>query len=191
MEEFLNLLGEYGLVIYVLLFGYCALKSGWLPLFAGYAAYSGVLDLRLVALVVFAGGYPGDELRFAIARVYGAGWLEGTGRFSRFFRRARELADRHGTAYIFMYRYPKGVRTIGALPIGLTEMSWSQFTLLNAGSALLWVIILVGGGYLFGATFDQLGVKNLTAVSILLLGVFVIMVYLAWREQSGQGEAKG
>ena len=70
MEEFPILLREYGVVIYALLFGYCALKSGWLPLFAGYAAFAGALDLRLVALVVFAGGYLGDELRFAIARAY-------------------------------------------------------------------------------------------------------------------------
>ena len=39
MDSVLALINEYGMVIYVILFSYCALKSGWLPLFAAYAAY--------------------------------------------------------------------------------------------------------------------------------------------------------
>lgn len=183
MEGFLELLNQYGAIVYAILFGYSALKSGWLPLFAGYAAHIGALDVRLVALAAFAGGYLGDEFRFAIARAYGTRWFERTNRFGRLFRRARGLAHRYGATYIFIYRYPKGLRTVGALPIGLTEMRWHRFTVLNASSALLWVIVLVGGGYTFGATFDALGVKYLSAVSILLLCVFLISFYRIWRAE--------
>lgn len=181
MEAFLLLLNQYGTIVYVILFCYCALKSGWLPLFAGYAAHSGALDIGLVALVTFAGGYLGDELRFSIARNYGTRWLDRPTRLGRLFMRSRDLADRYGTAYLFIYRYPKGLRTIGALPIGLTDMSRSRFSVLNASSALLWVMVLVGGGYTFGATFDAIGIKNLTAISILMLCVFFIALYQLWR----------
>ena len=184
MDAFLQLLNQYGVIVYAILFGYCALKSGWLPLFAGYAAYTGALDVRLVALVVFAGGYLGDELRFAIAKTYGAAWVERRNRLGKLFQRAKELADRYGSAYIFIYRYPKGLRTIGALPIGLTDIPWRRFTLLNAGSALLWVTILVGAGYSFGATFDSFGVEKLTTFSVLLLIVFLISLYWFWRAES-------
>ncbi|SEO03991.1 hypothetical protein SAMN05216227_104131 [Pseudorhodobacter antarcticus] len=68
LEATLALINEYGTLIYLLLFGYCALKSGSLPLFGGYAAQAGALDVGLVAVVVFAGGYLGDEARFAVAR---------------------------------------------------------------------------------------------------------------------------
>jgi len=138
----------------------------------------------LVALVVFAGGYLGDELRFVIAKTYGAAWVERRNRLGKLFQRAKELADLYGPAYIFIYRYPKGLRTIGALPIGLTDMSWRRFTLLNAGSALLWVTILVGAGYSFGATFDSFGVEKLTTFSVLLLMVFLISLYWFWRAES-------
>jgi len=184
MDAFLQLLNQYGVIVYAILFGYCALKSGWLPLFAAYAAYTGALDVRLVALVVFAGGYLGDELRFAIAKTYGTAWVERRNRLGKLFQRAKKLADRYGPAYIFIYRYPKGLRTIGALPIGLTDMPWRRFTLLNAGSALLWVTILVGAGYSFGATFDSFGVEKLTALSVLLLIVFLISLYWFWRAES-------
>ncbi len=186
MEEILDLLNEYGTVVYLLLFGYCALKSGWLPLFAGYAAYTGALNVHLVALAAFAGGYLGDEARFAAARIYGIRWLDRKNRLGRLFRKAQTLADRYGSAYIFIYRYPKGLRTIGALPIGLTGMRWIKFTFLNAGSALLWVLVLVGGGYSFGASFDAMGIENLTAVSVLLLCVFLLALYRVCRLDSAR-----
>ncbi|WP_213608529.1 VTT domain-containing protein [Pseudoalteromonas sp.] len=182
MEGVLALIQQYGLLVYLLLFGYCALKSGWLPLFAGYAAHTGALDVGFVALVAFMGGYLGDELRFALARTYGVSWLEKPGRLGRLFKTASELADRYGIAYIFLYRYPKGLRTIGALPVGLTTISWRFFSLLNGCSALLWVIVLVGGGYTFGATFDALGIENLTALSLLFLCIFLVTLYRLWNK---------
>ena len=182
MEGMLALIQQYGLLVYLLLFGYCALKSGWLPLFAGYAAHTGALDVGYVALVAFMGGYLGDELRFALARTYGTTWLEKPNRLGRLFKTASELANRYGTAYIFLYRYPKGLRTIGALPIGLTSISWRRFSLLNACSALAWVVVLVGGGFTFGATFDSLGVENLTALSLLFLCVFLFTLYRLWNQ---------
>ena len=65
-------------------------------------------------------------------------------------QRAADMIEKYGTAYIFLYRYPKGMRTIGALPVGLTNISWLKFTLLNGASALLWTGLLVGAGYSFG-----------------------------------------
>ncbi|NNJ72698.1 MAG: DedA family protein [Enterobacterales bacterium] len=183
MDSVLALINEYGMVIYAILFSYCALKSGWLPLFAGYAAYAGALDVSIVAIATFAGGYLGDELRFIAARKYGVQWLERPTRLGYLFQRAKTLADRHAVRYIFIYRYPKGLRTIGALPIGLTDMNWSRFTFLNASSALLWTFVLVGGGYSFGSTFETLGMQNLTAVSLMLLGIFLFTLYRAWLKE--------
>lgn len=165
-----------------MLFAYCALKSGWLPLFAGYAAHTCALEISIVALSTFFGGYLGDELRFAIAKKYGVRWLEKPTRLGLLFKRASELANRHGTAYMFLYRYPKGLRTIGALPVGLTDITWRRFSVLNFCSALLWVIILVGEGYIFGATFDAFGAENLTAISLLFLCVFLVSLYRIWHK---------
>ncbi len=68
MDGLSDLVREYGTWMYILLFAYCMLKSGSLPLFAGYAAQTQALDLSLVLAVTFAGGYLGDEARFFIAR---------------------------------------------------------------------------------------------------------------------------
>ena len=62
METILELIGDYGAAVYVILFLYCALNSGALALFGGYAAQQGVLDPALVSVAALAGGYLGDEL---------------------------------------------------------------------------------------------------------------------------------
>lgn len=181
LEVILKLINDYGTLVYLLLFGYCALKSGALPLFGGYAAQAGALDLGLVATATFAGGYLGDELRFAVARRYGTGFIERRPRLGPLMSKAKEMLDRYGAAYIFLYRYPKGMRTIGALPVGLTQMNWQKFTVLNGSSALLWTGLLVGAGYFFGSLIDDAVRDGWGAVSVVLLLLFIAASVLAWR----------
>lgn len=182
MDVILSLIGEYGTLIYLLLFGYCALKSGALPLFGGYAAQVGALDVSYVALATLAGGYLGDEVRFQIARRYGVTIVETQPRLKALFIKAKTMMEHYGTAYIFLYRYPKGMRTIGALPVGLTHISWQKFTILNGASALLWTALLVGAGYMFGSAIEET-VQNgwgVTSVALLLL-LLATGVFAWWR----------
>ena len=139
------------------------------------------MDVGLVAVAVFAGGYLGDEARFFAVRRYGAGAIASRPRLARALETAKKLLDRYGVAYIFLYRYPKGMRTIGALPVALTDIAWSRFTALNAASALLWMTILVGLGYLFGETIKYTVSENWGMFSVALLGAFLLLSYIAWR----------
>lgn len=184
LEAILALIDDYGTAVYFLLFGYCALKSGTLPLFGGYAAQAGALDLGLVATATFAGGYLGDELRFAIARRYGTNFIASRPRLEVIMERAKAMLNRYGSAYIFLYRYPKGMRTIGALPVGLTPMRWQKFTVINGASAFLWTGLLVGAGYLFGSTIEKAVSEGWGATSIILLLLFFAAALLAWRRIS-------
>jgi membrane protein DedA with SNARE-associated domain len=182
METVLNIIREYGTLTYVILFLYCALKSGSLPLFAGIAAHLGALNLALVAAVVFLGGYLGDELRFYLGRKYGVENLSARPGYQKSVRTAKRLLDRFGKAYIFLYRYPKGMRTIGALPVALTDMSWRVSTSLNFASAVTWTFAMVGVGYLSGAALEEVIGDNWGLFSVGLLSVFFLLTYLAWRQ---------
>lgn len=184
MEDILSLINAYGTYVYIVLFAYCFGKSGVLPLFGGYAAQAGALEISLVAFVVLAGGYLGDELRFWLARHYGDGFLQSRPRLNALMDKAKLMLKAYGTAYIFLYRYPKGMRTIGALPVGLTPMPWIQFTLLNFGSAAVWTTLLVGAGYLFGAAIEEAIVAGWGAVSVLLLVLFLGATWLAWKRMA-------
>ncbi len=188
MDTVLSLINDYGVFVYLLLFGYCALKSGALPLFGGFAAQTGALDLGLVVVATFAGGYIGDEVRFALARRYGTGFLASKPRLADLMKRASVLLDGYGSAYIFLYRYPKGMRTIGALPVGLTNITWQRFTILNGASALVWAGLLIGAGYLFGEAVEQAVKDGWGLWSVGLLLVFLGATAFAWWRISSRAD---
>lgn len=180
METANALAAEYGPWLYALLFGYAALKSGFLPVAAGYLAALGSLDWRWAMLAAFAGGYLGDEVRFWIARRYG-GWLRARPRLVAPMAVATMALNRYGVGYIFLYRYAKGLRTIGALPLGLSAWSWRRFSPLNFLSAALWAFLLVGGGYVAGeAVVTALGV-HAGWFGIAVLIVVTIAAAIVWR----------
>ena len=190
MQELMALIEQYGVLIYVLLFVYCAMKSGILPLFAGYAAQVGALDIVIVASATLAGGFLGDEIRFWVARNYGIGFLEKKPRLRKIADHATRMLERYGTAYIFIYRYPKGLRTVGALPVGLTSLSRSKFTVLNFASAALWTNILIGGGYAFGNLIEQSIAGTWAVFSLLALMVFIGIVFFILKKSREVQDAK-
>lgn len=156
------------------------MKSGALPIFAGYAAQAGALDISIVAVSVFAGGYVADEARFFAARKYGVSAITSRPRLSKLWVTAEKLFDKYGSAYIFLYRYPKGLRTIGSLPVGLTNMPWTKFTFLNASSAFCWMSLMVGAGFVFGETIKNAVSENWGIFSVGLLFVSFALIYFAW-----------
>ena len=93
---------------------------------------------------------------------------------------AKILVGRYGWAYMFLCRYPKGMRTVGALPVGLGTKSWPAFTALNAASAILWTTILVGLGYVFGAQVEQVVNAGWGLASTLLLVVMIAVFAFVW-----------
>ena len=181
METLLEWIEINQSLVYILLFGYCALKSGALPLLAGMLAHSGALEVVPVLAASFLGGYMGDEARFFVARRYGDKLFASRPRWRAYVERATQVMERHGTAYVFLYRYPKGMRTIGALPLGLSEISWMRFTLLNAASAALWSGVLVGLGFFLGDQLAEAAESWWGTASVVLLVIFLIAGWFAFR----------
>lgn len=182
MDQIMTLLRDYGMLVYVLLFAYCALKSGSLPLFAGFASQTGALDVTIVAATVLSGGYLGDEARFVAARRWGPALVQRWPKMQPLVDKSVILLERYGAAYIFLYRYPKGLRTVGAFPVGLTIMPWPRFTALNMASALVWTLVMVGGGYWLGEVLSDWIGENWGLASTALLLLFVGASLLVWRK---------
>jgi len=182
MDAISNWIEVNSYLVYAILFFYCAVKSGALPLFAAIFVSTNDLALAPVVIVSFLGAYLGDELRFFLARRYGAIWVKKWPRFGVLIDRGKLLMEKHGHSYIFLYRYPKGMRTIGALPVGFGTMPWRRFTVLNAASALLWVTILVGTGVGFGLGIVSAVETHWGWLSIAALGLFVAVGWLALKK---------
>ncbi len=188
MTQILDIVREYGPLTYALLFVYAAVKSGSLPLFAGIAAQAGALDPFAAGSAALAGGYLGDEVRFWASRRYGDRITTKYGWLTPYIARASAMLDRYGSLYMFLYRYPKGMRTVGALPVGLTSIPWIKFTALNAGSALIWAVLLVGSGYLLGGAIADVAEANFGVLSVALLAIGLIALVLGFRFTAALGK---
>lgn len=187
MGELGDLVRAYGPWIYALLFAYTAIKSGYLPVVAGYFASLGDLSLAMVAISAFLGAWLGDEARFWIAHRY-ADRIRAMPRLTRSIQVAETAIDRYGAWCIFLHRYAKGLRTLGSIPIGLLGWRWRRFAPLNLCSAALWVAVTVGIGYLAGgaavAAIGERAGSIGVGILILMLAGSAIAVSLAARNAS-------
>ena len=69
-------------------------------------------------------------------------------------------------------------RTMVSLPAGLFHMGRIRFLIWTTGGALIWNILLVGGGWLLGARFREID-RYLGPVSSAVIAI-IVAVYV-WR----------
>lgn len=177
METLLNWISINSILVYFLLFAYCFLKSGALPLFAGVLVGLETLLLAPVTLSCFLGAYLGDELRYYLGRNYSTAIQNRWPKTRRYIEAGIRLMDKYGSWYVFLYRYPKGMRTIGAFPVGMSSMKYKRFFLLNTLSATLWVFILVGSGAMLGRYAENFAQDYYGMISIGLFLCFAISIW--------------
>lgn len=157
------LLRHYGAWIYLILFLIVFSETGlvvapFLPgdslLFASGAlwASSGMrVDALAGTLVVAA--LSGDNCNYWIGRLFGNRIARK--QYPRFLNRraldrTHEFYARHGGKTIILARFVPIVRTFAPFVAGLGRMTYRRFLAFSAAGALLWVGLLVSGGYLFG-----------------------------------------
>jgi membrane protein DedA with SNARE-associated domain len=149
----MDLLSQYG---YVALFAGCLLEGETLLLLAGLAAHGGYLSFPVVVGVAFVGGTLGDQVGFFIGRRYGDSLL---GRWTSLDARAvrvRSLIDRHSAPLIVGVRFMYGLRLIGPVVIGMSDVSAWRFVVFNMIGAAIWATSVSAVGYLFGHTIEWL-----------------------------------
>ncbi len=177
---------QYGYLI--LFFGVMA-ENASLPvpgetilIIASFYSHHGNLVLVEVIGLATMGCILGDNISFYLGRRLGRPFITRYGKF--FFITPRRLSqvenffERHGDKTIFLQRWITGVRVIGALVAGTTQMRWSRFLLFNCLGAITWVTAISILSYLFAVNLPIL-VKILGRSSLALLaGVLALGVYI-------------
>ena len=98
--------------------------------------------------------------------------------------KAKHLLERHATLFILSFRFIYGLRNLGAVAVALSDVPTRRFVVLNAIAALLWSVLVIGAGYIFGeaaaSLLDQLASlqKQLLAVGGLLAFAAVASIVL-------------
>jgi membrane-associated protein len=189
-----QLAADYGGWIYAILFAIVFAETGlvvtpFLPgdslLFAaGALAATGVLDVRLVTLLLVIAAVGGDAVNYSIGRSVGVRIIQLANVDPRWRRwinpayiaRAHEFFERHGGKAIVLGRFMPIVRTFVPFVAGVAEMSYPAFALYNVAGGIVWVAICVGAGYLFGNVPIVKDNFSLVAIGIVLVSLLPLAI---------------
>ena len=177
-----GLIADYG---YVALFVGTLLEGETLLILAGFAAHQGYLQLHWVITIALFGGFLGDQFYFWLGR-WRAGWvLSRFPRLAPLLERANLLIKRHQQMIIMGVRFLYGLRMVGPMAIGMSEVRAWRFMLFNALGATVWAVGFGSAGYLFGQVME-LWLHDLKRVEEVLLFAILCggLVFWGWRRWS-------
>ncbi|RUM73148.1 MAG: DedA family protein [Sulfurovum sp.] len=154
---------------------------------AGYLAYKGEMSLVAVILVGILGSVAGALFNYYIARYFGRTFLVKYGRYLLVKPETLEKLERfftkHGELSTFNGRLIPGIRQLISLPAGLAKMPIVKFSFYTALGAGIWVVVLVGLGYLLGSNEALLSKYLSVATWIALFCVMLITLFYIIRNK--------
>ncbi|MCS6945763.1 MAG: VTT domain-containing protein [Sutterellaceae bacterium] len=197
MDRFLlSVAGQYGGWVYATLFLIFFSETGlvfmtFLPgdslLFvAGAVAATGAIDLWVLMLVIFIGAVLGNTCNYYIGRWLGNKVYDGTIKWIDpvALKKTHDFYERHGGKTLVLARFTPVVRSFAPLVAGAGAMDFRRFQFFNVVGAALWVLSLVGGGYLFGNVpfvKDNLGIILVVGIAAVLGPLALGAAWRAWQ----------
>lgn len=181
-QNMVSVIQQYGIWTYLILFFIIFLETGFvifpflpgdsLLFVGGAAAAGGMLDIRLLVLVIILGAVIGDTVNYWIGHYVGLRLF--TERFPTLVRkeyidRTYGFFEKYGGATIFVARFVPLVRTFAPFLAGVGTMHYRRFLFYNVLGGSCWAIGLIVAGYYLG-TFSVVQ-ENM---SILIIGVMLL-----------------
>ena len=148
-----ELIENYG---YWVVFAGTLLEGESVLLLAGFAAYSGLLELHTVIAVAVLGSFLGDQLWFFAGRMHGAKLLARFPKYAAPAARAEALLHKYHAPIILAVRFLYGLRIVLPFTIGMSSIPTLRFQLLNFAGAVLWSASGAVAGYLFGNAIEAM-----------------------------------
>ncbi|WP_132958103.1 DedA family protein [Rhizobium sp. BK251] len=177
-----ELIAHYG--AWAVFFG-AAIEGETAAFLGGILAHRQLLSYPAVAVAAVLGSFVADQACFFAGRH--AAHLKFVQRLiaGAAATRVKELLERHPTGFILAFRFIYGIRTIGPIAIGLSNVSALKFACLNAAAATVWGVAFTAAGYLFGNAvemlFGHLSVHRHLAIGIAIAVVAVVILATACR----------
>ena len=166
-------------------FGYLALFLGTffegetVLVLAGFLAFRGYMDIKMVMLVAFLGSYAGDQLWYFLGRRHGRKLLARKPRWQTMGDRALGHIRRHPDLWVLGFRFVYGLRTVMPVAIGLSGYPPRRYLLLNGLGALIWSAALGLAAYHFGALLEGI-LGNVKKYELWVLGGLILLGVLLW-----------
>ena len=143
----------------------------------------GLMNLPLSMALLIAAAVSGNQTNYTIGRAIGPRvfqWEQSRFFNKRAFEQAHAFYERYGGITIVLARFMPFVRTFAPFVAGVAQMTRSRFTFFDVTGGTLWVVSLIGAGYLFGnIAWVKENLSTIIWAMILIPGL--IAVYGAWK----------
>ena len=144
---------------------------------------AGLMNLPLTMALLTAAAILGDQTNYTIGRYFGPRvfqWENSRWFNKQAFNQAHEFYEKYGGITVVLARFLPFLRTFAPFVAGVAEMTRSKFTLYNVFGGTVWVVGLVGTGYLFGnLPWVKENLDKIIWAAILIPGLIVL--FGAWR----------
>jgi membrane-associated protein len=194
----------YGVWTYLLLFLIIFLETGlvvtpFLPgdsliFAAGTFAGMGVLDIRLLYVLLAIAAVLGDTVNYWIGHTIGPRAFSGDVRFLKkeYLQKTHEFYEKHGGKTIILARFIPIIRTFAPFVAGIGAMSYGHFISYNIIGGIAWVSLFVLGGYFFGGLPIVQNNFSLVVIAIILISVMPgVYEFLKERGKSSKAAQAG
>lgn len=175
-----HLLEHYG---YLAVFVGTLFEGETVLVMAGFAANRGHLELPWVIAMAFAGSVLGDQIYFFLGRYRGRRILARFPRWQPRAARVDALLRRFQAPLIVVLRFLYGLRTVGPIAIGMSQVATLRFILFDLLGALIWAPLVASAGYLFGSALELLlaDVRRYEGAALLGFALLGAAVWLGYR----------
>ena len=157
--------------------------AGWMLIEAHNLPFSTVFLGGLFAAI---GSVIGASLMYWAARLGGRPVVQRAAKIfridTRHIQRVEGMAEKYGVGFIFFGRLLPGIRTLVAIPAGLTGLSYPVFAAATFIGSYIWCTIFIGAGYFLGHEWHILsGIVKQAAPYALATAVLAGTGFLIWQ----------
>jgi membrane protein DedA with SNARE-associated domain len=155
------------------------LEGETIMLLGGLAAHLGYLSLEWVIACGFCGTLIGDQLYFFLGRRHGKSFLARRLSWQPRARRVFTILERHQNLLIVGFRFLYGLRSVTPFAIGMSNVSYTRFAVLNLIGAAIWAVVIGLAGFFLGHAMEAL-VGNLKRYEMILMASLVCIATIVW-----------
>ncbi len=144
---------------------------------AAFAASQGLMDIYKVAVVSFFATQFSDWLYFYLGRLGGKKVVRQKAKWRLRAKKMNKWIRKYPKSILLSYRFLYGFRIILPLMIGASHIRVITFLIYSVLSTVLWLFLLGGAGYFFGAIIsDKLTAIKTYQQAVIITGVGIIVL---------------